>query len=118
METYVSVVSWSGDPQPDSGDVRAAIRRQDALLRRLGLHSVAFFQDGNACSAVMVSTVREESDVEPLAAAILPLTSVHVESMRFDSDASRPVWSDDRTVPEKRRREYLDAVLEAVASGS
>jgi hypothetical protein len=115
METYVSVISWAGYPPLEAGDVRAAVRRQDRMLRARGLHSVVFLPDGGVCSAVMVSTVRDDSELEPLVAAIVPDVHFRIDSMRFDDDPASPVWVDASARRPVRPDGYLSAVLEAVS---
>ena len=98
MGTYVSMLVWDGSPPAAPVDVRAAILRHDAALRRRGLHSVVILPDQGGCAAVMIATVADECSAERLARAILPGAALSVESMRFDEDPApinTPIYNRD-----------------------
>jgi hypothetical protein len=86
MATYVSMVTWTGDPRPGPRDVRDAIRRRDDALMRAGLHSVALLPGERECAAVMVASVPDERALGKLARSILPDADVTMEAMRFDQE--------------------------------
>jgi hypothetical protein len=115
MPTYISVVHWSGWPQPRVTDVRASIDAQGPTLRRRGLHSVAFVPEEGDCAAVMVSTCSDEPAVARLADAILPGAQPSVESMRFDDDASTAPPAAREAVPPPLR-DYRRALLRALVA--
>ncbi len=110
METYVSMLSWTGHPQPSAADVRAAILRHDVPLRCRGLHSIVILPDHGECGAVMIAAVRSVREIESLASSILPGVPLAIESMRFDDDTVAP----SRIARVRAERDYLDSVLEAV----
>ena len=110
METYVSMLNWTGHPQPSATDVRSAILRHDVPLRRRGLHSIIILPDHGECGAVMIAAVCCVCEIESLASSILPGVPLAIESMRFDDDAVAPARA--TFVPTERA--YLDSVLEAV----
>jgi hypothetical protein len=116
MPTYISMLTWTGDPQPRPADVRIAILRHDASLRACGLHSVALLPDEGACGAVMVATADDEAAAGRLAASILPRATIRIESMRFDDEPAGPDGTREVVCPPPPR-DYLKAVLEAVATG-
>lgn len=116
MPTYISMLNWTGTPQPHPFDLRNAVLRHDARLRAAGLHSVALLPDEGACAAVMVATVADESTAEDLAASILPHATIRIESMRFDDDPTEQDGTREVVCPPPPR-DYLKAVLEAVAAG-
>ena len=87
MPTYISMLNWSGDPQPQIEDVRRAIALNSPALKRRGLHSVAFLPDEGACSAVMVATVDNPASITSIATSLLPRAVVRIESMRFDDES-------------------------------
>ena len=60
---FVSMVKWTGDPQPHPADVRAAIAAREQTLAGAGLHSVVFLPDEGTCSAIMIATCDLEPDV-------------------------------------------------------
>lgn len=115
MPTYVSMLSWTGSPQPQPADVHAALQREGPCLAAAGLHSVAFLREEGACAAVAIATVADERALQRLAASILPDADLLVESMRFDDDASEAAWVRDETAP-PHHHGYLAAVLDAVAA--
>lgn len=84
MTTFVSMLTWTGNPQPQPADVRLQIRRRGDQLRTRGLHSLAFLPDEGECAAVMISSCSHEDDVMDLAYSILPAAILNIESMRFD----------------------------------
>lgn len=84
MTTFVSMLTWTGEPQPRPADVRLQIRRRGDQLRTRGMHSLAFLPDEGECAAVMISSCSDVDDVTDLAYSILPTAILHVESMRFD----------------------------------
>ncbi len=116
MPTYISMLNWTGSPQPRPADVRVAVLREDGAVRLRGLHSIALLPDEGACSAVVIATADSEGAVERLAAAILPSATVRVESMRFDDRDARADTVRAAVRPSEPR-DYLEAVLEAVVSG-
>ena len=116
MPTFVSMLNWSGDPQPQPADVHDAIEARALELREAGLHSVVFLPDEGACAAIMVATCETDTDVERLAAAILPGSAVDMEAMRFDEPATQ-VWPGREEAPPPARPGYLSAVFEAVIAG-
>ena len=116
MPTYISVLNWTGDPQPRPADLRIAVLRYDASLRARGLHSIALLPEEGACGAVMVATAAGEAAAGRLAASILPHATIRIESMRFDDDPAEPDGTREVVCPPPPR-DYLKAVLEAVAAG-
>lgn len=88
MTTFVSMLIWTGDPQPRPSDVRAQIRRHGRQLRTRGMHSLAFLPDEGECAAVMTSSCGNEDDVADLAYSILPTAILRIETMRFDDGPS------------------------------
>ena len=116
MPTYISMLNWIGTPQPYASDLRVAVLRHDARLRAAGLHSVALLPDEGACAAVMVATVANERAAEDLAASILPQTTIRIDSMRFDDDPAEQDGTREVVCPPPPR-DYLKAVLDAVAAG-
>jgi hypothetical protein len=82
--TYVSMLTWTGEPQPTPSDVRLAVRRRGDQLHTRGMHSLAFLPDEGACAAVMVSSAADEDAVAELAYSILPHAILRIETMRFD----------------------------------
>jgi hypothetical protein len=117
MPTYVSILNWAGRIQPRIDDVRDAIQRRQTELRQRGMHSLAFLPDEGVCTGVMVSTCGDESDVEDLAAAILPAASVRVESMLFEDQPGAPAWI-SRDVGPPPPRDFRRALLHAITSAS
>ena len=116
MPTYISMLNWTGTPQPQPSDLRVAVLRADARLRAGGLHSVALLPDEGACAAVMVATVVDERAAEALAGSILPRATIRIETMRFDDDHREQDGTREVVCPPPPR-DYLKAVLEAVAAG-
>ena len=116
MPTYVSMVNWYGQPQPQPADVRGAVAEHDMLLRLNGLHSVALLPDEGDCAAVMIATVPGETAARRLAQSILPYASIRISTMRFDDDIEIPQDSREAAGPPPPRG-YLEAVLEAVVTG-
>lgn len=88
MPTYVSMVTWCGDPRPRIAEVEAAIGKRAPTLRSDGLRSVTFLPEDGACSAVMVLTCDDEVAAAQLAASVMLPASVYVESMLIE-DAER-----------------------------
>ena len=113
MPTYVSMVRWTGDPQPQPPDVREAIATCEPALADAGLRSIVFLPDEGACCAIMVSTCDRELDVERLASAILREATVRIDSTRFDDIPLEPeqLGAEDAPPPPTG---YLGAVLEAI----
>ena len=113
---FVSMVKWTGDPQPHPADVRAAIAAREQTLAAAGLHSVVFLPDEGTCSAIMIATCDLEPDVAGVAAAILRDATVQIDSMKFDDvpPAQVQIGLEDAPPPPPG---YLDAVLEAVEAG-
>jgi hypothetical protein len=109
MSTWISMLKWSGDPEPSPAEVRAAIAPRATTLRRRGLHSLVFLRDEGECSAVMIATCNDERDAARLAADVLPRASVEVESMRFEDASGRHALS----VP-PLPRDYRHSLLAAV----
>ena len=99
MPTYVSMLNWSGSRQPYEADIRRSLAARSGMLRRHGLHSLAFLPDEGDCAAVMVSTCDDVHDVMRLAASIHPAAIVRVESMQFDEDPGVPAWVVRASVP-------------------
>jgi len=138
MATYVSIVNWSGCPQPARADVASAVAGARPFFRARGLNSLAIMPDEGECSAIMVSRCDDEAAAAGLAALILPATDVSVESMRFDDEPELPAWiardeqpprlpsTSARTLPRhgirssapncSARGDYRDALLAAVRS--
>ena len=116
MPTYISMLDWSGTPQPHASDVRIAVLRHDTQLRSAGLHSIALLPDEGACAAVMVATTPDEGAAECLAASILPDATIRIDTMRFDDDPPELDGTREVVCPPPPR-DYLRAVLEAVAAG-
>lgn len=115
MGTYVSMLNWNGAPPPAPAEVRAAILRRDAVLRRRGLHSLMIVPDRGVCAAIMIATVADEWSAERLARAILPDAPVGVESMRFDDEsADARVTGTGLELVRRDPRDYLESVLDAV----
>jgi len=92
MPVYVSIVNWSGRPQPTRGDVARAVAGALPLFRARGLNSLAFMPDEGECSAIMVSRCDDEPAAAALAALMLPAAEARVESMRFDDEPKPPAW--------------------------
>jgi hypothetical protein len=116
MPTYISMLNWSGSPQPLPSDLRASVVCQEARLRANGLHSLALLPDEGACAAVMVSSVAGEYAAEELARLILPQATIRIESMRFDEHPKEQDGTREAVCPPPPR-DYLNAVLEAVVGG-
>jgi len=114
MPTYISMLNWTGTPQPQLTDVRTAVLREDARLYAGGVHSVALLEDESACAAVVVATALNKDAAERLAASILPNATVRIESIRFDEDPKEQEGIREVVCPPPSR-DYLKAVLEAVA---
>jgi hypothetical protein len=113
MPTYVSMVTWTGDPQPEPADVRDAIADRGPALADAGLRSVVFLPDEEVCCAVMVSTCDRKMDAERLASEILSEATVRVDSTRFDDIPPAPGQFVAEDAPPSPTG-YLGAVLEAV----
>jgi hypothetical protein len=88
MGTYVSMLNWTGEPQPQPADVRVALRRRRSQLQIRGLHSVAFLPDEGECAAVMICSASDEDAVAELAYSILPHALLRIDTMRFDDGPS------------------------------
>ena len=116
MRTYISMLAWSGTPQPLPSDVRIAVLRRGGRLREAGLRSVALLPGEGACAAVMVATTADESAADRLAASILPHATVRVETTRFDDDPAELDGTREVVCPPPPR-DHLRAALEAVAGG-
>jgi hypothetical protein len=115
MPTYVSIVNWSGCDQPRIADLRRAVERRDAELRRRGMHSLAFLPDEGVCTGIMVSTCLDADAVDRLAASILPETDVRIESMMFEDGPDIPGWIARETVAPPAR-DFKRALLNAITS--
>jgi len=115
MPTFVSMVRWTGDPQPEPADVRDAIAAREAALADAGLRSIVFLPDEGACCAIMVATCDREPDVERMASAILRGATVRIDSTRFDDISPAPAQSVAEDAPPTPPG-YLGAVLEAIES--
>lgn len=111
MPTYVSILNWSGEPQPGAADVRRSIDSHGAALIREGLHSLAFLPDEGDCAAIMVATCPDEPAVERLAAAILPDAAVRADSLVFDD---RDAPEDDEPLPAATSVTFHRALLKAI----
>ena len=85
MPTYVSILNWSGTPQPTPAGVQRAIEQRAHDLRRKGLHSVVLLPDEGECAAILVTTAREEAAVSSVARSIFPAAAVHCETVLFDA---------------------------------
>ena len=116
MPTYISMLNWTGTPEPRPYDVRIAVLRHDARLRRDGIHSIALLPDEGTCAAVMVTTADDESAAARVAASILPEATIRIESMRFDDGPAEPDGTREVVCPPPPR-DYLKAVLKAVGGG-
>lgn len=114
MSTYISMVTWSGNPQPTPADIRSAVLRRDDELRRRGLHSVALLPDEGSCAAVMVASVPDETEAERIAAELLPDAQARVDSMRFDDGDDAAVGGAGAGASPPPPRRYLHAVYRAV----
>lgn len=115
MPTYISMLNWSGSPQPSIANVRGAVEARSAYLRLRGVHSVAFLPDEGECAAVMVTTCRNADAAALLAAAIEPSADVHVETMLFDDDPGTPAWLQKESVPPLPRG-AARSLLQAIAA--
>lgn len=115
MPTFVSMLTWYGDPQSPPCDVRAAVAANAAALRGAGLRSIFFLSDEGACAAVMIASCEDGDDVVRIAESICPGVGVRIESMQFDG-AKTPAWI-RREVPPPPPGDYLSAVFDAVATG-
>ncbi len=113
MPTFVSMVTWTGDPQPEPADVRDAIAAREAALADAGLRSIVFLPDEGACCGIMVATCDREPDVERLASAILREATVRIDSTRFDDFSPAPAQPDAEDAPPLPTG-CLGAVLEAI----
>jgi hypothetical protein len=116
MRTFVSMVRWTGDPQPQPADVRAAIAAREQTLAAAGLHSVVFLPDEGACSAIMIATCDLEPDVARLAEAIVRDAGIQVDCLELGGLPSAPVAHGMEDAPPPPPG-YLDAVLQAVVAG-
>jgi hypothetical protein len=114
MPTYISMVNWSGSPQPTIARIRAAVDTRSPFLRMRGLHSVAFLPDEGECAAVMIATCRDAAGAEQIAAEIEPSARVRVDTMLFDDDPGTPAWLSQTRVP-PLPREAARSLLQAIA---
>lgn len=116
MTTFVSMLTWQGEPGPSEDDVRAAIDAGAVELSEAGLHSLVFLsREDGATAAVMITCCADDHDVRRIAASLCLGAAVRVESMPFDEDAA-PVWASREDVPPPPGA-FLGSVLEAVVSG-
>jgi len=115
MPTYVSMIKWTGDPQPEPADVRDAVAERETALAEAGLRSVVLLPDEGACAAIMVSTCDHEPDVKRLASAILREATVRIDSTRFDDIPPEPKQFGAEGAPPPPAG-YLGTVLEAIDS--
>lgn len=115
MPTYVSVLNWTGFPQPRTEDVRRAIASRPDVLRGAGMHSVVFLPDEGECAAIMVATCDGARDAAAIASSILPSADVKVETMLFDDDPGTPAWV-VREVAPPPLRDFRRALLEAIVA--
>jgi len=92
MGTFVSMVNWCGDPQPDPDGVAGAVHARSAELAAAGLHSLVFLPDEGECAAIMIASARDAHAAERIARAILPSAEVRIETMPFDDDPGLPAW--------------------------
>src|SRR5512142_1561085 len=113
MPTYVSMVRWTGNPQPQPLDVRDAIAEREPARADAGLRSVVFLPDEGACCAIMVSACDREQDVERLASDILRKATVRIDSTRFDDIPPELEQFGSEEAPPPPTG-YLGAVLEAI----
>jgi hypothetical protein len=114
MGTYVSMLTWSGDPQPRPSDVRSAVRRQGEQLRTRGMHSLAFLPDEGDCAAVMISSAFDDEAVADLAYSILPTAILRIETMRFDDGPSGESHGQGEVVSPPPPRDLIGDVLDEV----
>ena len=113
MPTFISMVIWSGSPQPSIARIRAAVDERSPFLRMRGLHSVAFLPDEGECAAVMIATCRDAAGAEKIAAEIDPAAQVRVETMLFDDDPGTPAWlrhQSEPPLPRAAARSLLQAI--------
>lgn len=93
------MINWSGNPQPEPSDVRAAIDERSLELRAHGLHSMVFLPDEGVCAAIMVASCENAADAGALGASILPDAAMRIESMPFDDDGGMPARLQRRDAP-------------------
>jgi hypothetical protein len=117
MPTFVSIVNWSGCPQPRIPEVRLAIELHQRALRRRGMHSLAFLPDEGACTGIMVATCATAEHATSIAASIVPDADVRVESMVFEDEPGVPAWITREVVPPPPR-DFRRALLKAITSAS
>ena len=110
------MVNWSGSPQPSIARIRSAIDARSPVLRSRGLHSVAFLPDEGECAAVMITTCRDASEPEKIAATIDPDAQVRVDSMLFDDDPGTPAWLKHECEPPLPRA-AARSLMQAIAAG-
>lgn len=115
MATYISMLNWSGSPQPSIADIRSIVQDRSPFLHMRGLHSVAFLPDEGECAAVMVATCRNADAAARLAVGIAPMADVRVESMLFDDDPGTPAWLQNESAPPLPRG-AARTLLEAIAT--
>lgn len=113
MATYVSILNWSGEPQPTAHDVRAAVAAQREWFRSRGLHSLVFLPDEGECAAIMVSNCARRNDPEALAQDILPAASLLCETMRFDDPPAASAALQRPRPPQDFSRALLRAIAGA-----
>lgn len=114
MSTFVSMLIWSGTPQPQPRDVRAAIRR--GRFQKRGLHSLAFLPDEGECAAVMVSSAADEESVAEMAYSILPRSSLRIDTMPFDDGPAGESHGEGAVVLPPPPCDELGDVLDEVAA--
>lgn len=113
MPTYISMLNWTGSPQPSANAIRSSIALRSPFLRMRGMHSVVFLPDEGECAAVMVATCRNEDTVTQLARSIEPSAAVRIETMLFDDDPGVPAWlqhASEPTLPRDAARSLLHAI--------
>ncbi|MBI5289670.1 MAG: hypothetical protein HY873_11925 [Chloroflexi bacterium] len=116
MGTYVSMLNWSGEPQPAPSDVRIAVKRRADQLHTRGMHSLAFLPDEGACAAVMVCSAPDDDSVAELAYSILPHAILRIETMRFDDDSSGESHGLGEVVFPPPPRDYLGEPLDRIVA--
>ncbi len=114
MSTFVSMLTWSGDPQPAPCDVRTAVDARSYDLQAQGMHSLVFLPDRSVCAAVMVSSHQSDAEIRGIAASILPDAEVRITSMRFDDHPASPASVARDALPPSQD-DQLVAMFQAVA---
>jgi len=115
MTTFVSMLTWQGEPGPSEDDVREAVCASAVELSEAGLHSLVFLPDDGATAAVMITSCADHHDVRRIATSLCLGAAVRVESMPFDEDAA-PVWATREDAPPPPGACLAD-VPDAVARG-